>query len=1096
MPYFFIFDFVKFYKLKTKFIFILLFQIQFLLFSWSPVVYSQHRQLKFIHLTPDEGLSSSIITSIIQDHYGFIWVGTNDGLNRYDGFSFAVYKHNPADTTSLQDNYIQTMIEDHQNNLLIGTEKDLCLYNRESDSFENYMTDNSSPLFGNNCTVSRIEEDSSGNLWLATNDGLIYFDRGKNTIIRYVHDPDNPNSLSNNNVESVLIDKNKRLWVATRKGLNLFIPENRSFKVIGKTENNEDLSNTVFWNIAEDNEGNIWMGSTDGLFCLENTTLSENLRLVHYKHNDKNKNSLSLNHIISLLVDNAGNLWVGTENGGINLFDRKNKQFSHYRKDDFDLQGLNNESIQSLYEDRSGNLWVGTYTGGLNIAMKNGDAILSNQSLPGAPFSLNRTRITCFSEGDPGQILIGTDGDGLYFMDSKKNKFTGFNTDNSKLGSNAILSMPANFKEKIWIGTWANGLVNFDTRTSSFTSLNTRNSGIQDDNIFDIAEGDDNDLWLGSFEHGLIHYQIKERKFTSFSTSNSNLSNRMVLKVKKFTKGRLLIGTAEGFQIFSTREKQFLTYLPSPNDTNSLSHSLITDILVENDTSIWVGTRYGLNRFNPETGLFRTFYEKDGLPGDAIDGLIFDNSGILWVTTNKGISRFDYYNGHIKNFTKADGLKSNEFTERSILKANGGELFMGCNNGFNIIYPEKILDNRNIPDIHITELRILTKGEKHDLKNLPVIQNITEKDKLTLSYKQSILTFYFSVMDFTVPEKNQYAYRMEGFDDDWIYSGNKREATYTNLNPGDYVFHVKGSNNDGLWNEEGSSVMISILPPWWNTFWFRFLLASSVILIIVLFYLLRIRQLKSQKIILEQTVALKTAELKELNASKDKFFSIIAHDLKNPFNTILGFSEMLNEEIGEDRSSNIREYANLINVSAAQTLKLLENLLEWANSQRGKIPFNPEQLKVNELIDEEFLVLKEMANEKNIELSYYVPTQLTVLADKNMLKTVLRNLISNAIKFTYRNGKVEVKASIDKDMVEIAVSDNGIGMSESTKAELFKIDSNVSTPGTEDEKGTGLGLFLCKEFVEKHGGKIWAESQPGKGSVFLFILPSFATTSI
>jgi signal transduction histidine kinase len=348
-------------------------------------------------------------------------------------------------------------------------------------------------------------------------------------------------------------------------------------------------------------------------------------------------------------------------------------------------------------------------------------------------------------------------------------------------------------------------------------------------------------------------------------------------------------------------------------------------------------------------------------------------------------------------------------------------------------------------------------------------------------------------MDFSAPENNQYAYMLENFDKDWIYSGNRSQATYTNLDPGVYLFHVKGSNNDGLWNETGSSVKITVVPPWWLTLWCKLLSGVLITLILTSLYLFRVRDLERQKTLLEKTVAIKTAELRDLNASKDKFFSIIAHDLKNPFNTIIGFSALLNEEIDNYQPSKIREFARLINVSAVQTLKLLENLLEWAKSQNGKIPFNPTQLVVSELIEEEFLVLKEMAAEKNIELKYISSSQLYVLADKNMLKTVLRNLISNAIKFTYRNGKVEVKASVNDDMVEITVSDNGIGMSEITKAELFRIDANVSTPGTENEKGTGLGLFLCKEFVEKHGGKIWAESQWGNGSVFKFTLPLFAT---
>jgi len=406
-----------------------------------------------------------------------------------------------------------------------------------------------------------------------------------------------------------------------------------------------------------------------------------------------------------------------------------------------------------------------------------------------------------------------------------------------------------------------------------------------------------------------------------------------------------------------------------------------------------------------------------------------------------------------------------------------------------VVYPEKIAENKNIPDILITDFKLFNKSVEPSFENSPLVRNITETKTLTLSHKQSVLTFYFAVMDFTAPEKNQYAYKMDGFDKDWIYSGNKREATYTNLNPGEYVFHVKGSNNDGVWNKTGTSINIKILPPWWSTWWFRLIAVSVTIFVVVSIVLLRFRRLKNQKLLLEKLVTIKTSELNESNASKDKFFSIIAHDLKNPFNAIIGLSGLMDEEIKSGDHAETEKYAELINTSAVQTLKLLENLLEWANSQRGKIAFSPAQINLRELIDEEFSLLKDMSSSKNIELRRDITENFTIFADKNMFKTILRNLISNAIKFTHKNGKVEVKAMIIKNGVELAVSDSGIGMTNETISKLFRIDANLSTRGTENEKGTGLGLILCKEFVEKHGGKIWVESEDGKGSIFRFILP-------
>jgi len=1082
--------------MKGRSLSLLIAHFLFLLFTFMSGVYAQPKYLQFTYLTPDDGLSSSIATSILQDYKGLIWIGTYEGLNRYDGSNFVAYKNNPADSSSLTDNLVKAIFEDHNKNLLIGTQNGLCLYDREKDRFLNYMIDRSSPLRGINCTILRIAEDTLGNLWLATSIGLIYFDRIKNKIVQYSHDHNNLESLSYDYLESVLVDKYNRVWVTTRRGLNLFLPETGTFRHITRSENSaDDLSNTYFMGIVEDREGNLWFGSTEGVYCLRSNPEAKITKLIHYQHDPLDKYSLSLNQAKSLFVDDMGNLWIGTENGGINLFDREHQRFWHYRKDDYDPKSLNNESIQAIYQDKTGNLWFCTFTGGLNIAMKNRDAIVLYQILPGAPFSLSHNTVTCFLEDHYGQTWLGTDGGGLNLFDRQINRFLRFNMDNSNLSSNAILCMTEDSNNQIWLGTWAGGLVHFNSKTKTFTSLTTKNSGIQDNNIFAIAEGYNDDLWLGSIENGLIHYHIKEGKFTNYTPENSGLSNKMVTKILKLSNGRLIIGLPNCFQIFSPADNRFITYLPDPNIANGLSSPTTTDILVENDSCVWIGTRDGLNRFNPNTGSFKRYYEKDGLPSSVIKGVVQDKSGTFWVTTNKGACRFDYKQRRFKNFTKADGLQSNEFSERSILKTKSGALLMGGTKGFNIVYPDKIIENKSVPDVLIMDLKVLNKSVKPGAENSPLIQNITETKTLILSYEQSILTFYFAVMDFTAPEKNQYAYKMEGFDKDWIYSGNKGEATYTNLNSGEYVFRVKGSNNDRVWNETGTSVRITVLTPWWKTFWFRLIIISAIILILVSIFLSRVRNFRKQKILLEKLVAIKTTELSELNASKDKFFSIIAHDLKNPFNSIIGFSEMLTEEIRSGDHERIKEYAGIINTSSVLTLRLLENLLEWANAQTGKILFNPIPINLKELFNEEFRMLNDMATGKNIELIISFADNLTIIADKNMIRTILRNLISNAIKFTHKNGKVEVKAIIDNRQVEISVSDSGIGMTQETIAKLFRIDSNLSTSGTENEKGTGLGLLLCKEFIEKHGGKIWVESESGKGSIFKFFLPLDVTHS-
>ncbi len=1075
--------------LKTRHSIILIFQVLILLLTFQPSVNAQPNRLQFKYLTPDNGLSSSIASCIFQDHKGLMWIGTPDGLNSYDGINFVVYKNISGDSSSLADNVIRTMFEDHNKNLFVGTENGLSMYDRDNDCFVNYVWVKSSPLHGISCTVSKIIEDSSGNFFLATNDGLIYFDRTKNKIVRYSPSADNAASISNLSVESVLEDSKGRLWVATRGGLNLFDKESGTFRHIVRDEAGNDLADAIFANIAEDRDGNVWFGGIEGLYCLKNNLKPGFEYLIHYSHNKIDNNSLSINSVRCIFVDDKGNLWIGTDNGGLNLFNKEKRNFWHYRKDDYDPQSLSNEAIESIYQDKTGNLWLGTYTGGINISLRNREAIIKYENLPGAPLSLSHNTVTCFSEDRGGRVWLGTDGGGLNLFDRKTERFQRYNLDNSSLSSNAILCIHEDSKGLLWMGTWAGGLVNFDYNTGKMTCLTEKNSGIQDDNIHSIEEGYHNDLWLGSFEHGLIHYQIKEKKFTEYTPQNSGIGNEMVLKISKFSGGRFLIATTMNFQIFSPDENHFITYTTDPQNANSLSYPRVTDFLIESDTCIWIGTPDGLNRFNPITNKFIRYYKKNGLPDNFIEGLTSDKQGILWITTNNGVCRFDSKNMTFRNYTRADGFQSNEFSERSILKTREGDILMGGTKGFNILHPDKISENKNIPDILITDLKIFNKSVKPK-KNSPLSKNITELKSLTLSHELSVITLNFAAMDFSAPEKNQYAYMMENFDRNWIFSGNKTEATYTNLNPGNYIFRVKGSNNDGVWNEAGTSVRITILPPWWLTWWSKFIIVSVIALTLTSIYFFRVRQLNNQKILLENTVAVKTAELKEMNASKDKFFSIIAHDLKNPFNTIIGFSKMLNEEADSENIPKTREIAGMINSSASQTLSLLENLLEWANSQRGKISFEPRQIHLQSLMNEELATLKGVATAKNIALSLTCPENLSVFADKNMIKTILRNLISNAIKFTQRNGRVEIFASSDNNGVRVAVADNGIGILKDTMTKLFRIDGNLSSRGTENEKGTGLGLFLCKEFVEKHGGKIWAESEPGNGSTFIFIIPS------
>ena len=697
------------------------------------VVHSQPRQLQFTYLTPNDGLSSSAVINILQDHHDFMWIGTYDGLNRYDGNEFVVYKSDAPDPGSLQCDQIRAIHEDEENNLFIGTNCGLSLYNPDYDNFLNFMAEDSSALFGIDCNVYCITGIEPGKLWLSTNIGLIFFDWKNNTSEIFAHDPDNPETISNNWVEYTYIDSKGRMWVSTRGGLDLFNPGTKTFRHVAKgVYSGDEYSRNTFLQITEDHGGNIWIGSYNGLYCLENTSENED-ELTWYGHVPGNPHSISPNRLLSLFVDSQNNLWIGAENDGLFLLNREENNFWHYKTNDYDPAGLNNESIQVVYFDKSGNLWLGTFGGGINIASGGSEGIIHFKTLKGSDESLSYNVVSAFHEDRKGRIWIGTDGGGLNLYNKKTSRFKRYNMANSALSSNSILSIIEDKNHNFWMGTWGGGLIRFNPETNRFSAFTTLNSQIPDNNIFSVELGGNNDLWLGSYRNGLIHFDISGNKFTSYNETNSAIGNNYVYVIRKDRKGQLYLGTTTGLKIYSPEEDEFTIYGAALNDPHRVSHGTIYDILIENDTSVWVGTQKGLNRFNPETGIFTKFYMEDGLPNDVIKGLVFDKTGILWATTNGGVCRFDYKN-KIDIYTREDGLQSDEFNYKTTMLSGEGNLYLGGVNGFNIISPDKFAKNERIPAIHITGIDIFNQPVKPNAPGSPLKSNISDAGEIILTH--------------------------------------------------------------------------------------------------------------------------------------------------------------------------------------------------------------------------------------------------------------------------------------------------------------------------------------------------------------------------
>ena len=1063
-------------------------------FSGTSGAYAQSQYSKFDYLTINDGLSSNRIRCIYKDNKDYLWIATDVGLDKYDSYQVKKYRHADNIPGSISSDILTCIYEDSKKNLWFGTYDGLNLYSPSRDKFKVFKKDNGSNNSLNSNCITGIVEDKKGNLWVVTDGSCLNWWNPENqSFTRYPFESQRHN-LSVRPSRMAAVDSKGNIWIGSLSpGIIRFNPESGLFTRFD--DPSVEYRSYSFKSLYIDKQDKIWI-ATDGIGFFSYDPVINKFEHFGMKGGGKGTN---LNLLLDIIPEDDRFLLLAVDQGGINRFDKLTKTFKYIMYENTNNEGLNNNGIWCFHRDTEGILWVGTSGGGINYYNPKKERFKLFKHNSDNPRSLSYNFVGSLYEDQEGLIWIGTDGGGLNVYDRKTGKFEIFRNEPANaysISGNVIRGIAEDKDHDMWIGTWNAGLNRYDRKTGRFIRYmpdDKNPSSISDKTIWNLFIDHNNTLWISIYNVGIDLFDIGKGVTKRFrynpdipgSISGSNSWFYFEDKEK-----RMWICTQNGLDLYDSLTNSFKVFHFPDNDIGAFYK--------DKSGYIWVGTNTkGLFLCNQDGTILKTYDMTNILLNNRIHAITQDSNGDIWISTNNGISRLNPDIQSIRNYSKEDGLQGDQFYQQSFLKTRDGELYFGGYSGLNSFFPDSLKDNDFIPPVYITDFQIFNKPVIYATPGAQFQTHISEAKEIKLNWDQSVFSFSFAAINYIHPKKNQYAYMMKGFEKDWNYTdASRRYVTYTNLDPGEYTFRVKASNNDDVWNEKGTSLKIIILPPWWKSLWFEIFIVSAIIFIILTIFRSRVRQLKRQKILLEKSVALKTAELNELNASKDKFFSIIAHDLKNPFNTIIGFSEMMKESIKLNDSATFYEYTEMINTSAVQTLRLLENLLEWANSQRGKISFIPVPVILSELINDEFTMIDDMATGKNIELKSYISETLTIVADKNMLRAILRNLITNAVKFTHKNGQVQVNARTYENQVEISVSDSGIGMSAETMAKLFRIDANISTRGTENEKGTGLGLFLCKEFVEKHDGRIWVESEEGKGSTFKILLPLDITRPI
>jgi len=1083
------------------------FTVVILLFAINQTGFSQDPNYKFRHITEEDGLPSVNIQSILRDSHGFLWIGTQSGLCKYDGNSITVFTEVDNDSTSIPGNYIRDLEEKEDSNLWVATTNGLCLYNKNSNSFKRYRHDPENGKSISSSVAYSIAKEKNGNLWVATNDaGLNYFDVKTEEFTRFKHSEAEENSIVENSLTRLCLDSEGRLWIGTIGGtLDLFIDSTNQFKhILLPDQISKSFNRDQIRDIIEDHSGNIWVGTSgSGLFCIQ---LKNNGMVINqYLSNSNAPIDISNNYISCLELDKAGNLLVGMENGGLNYIDFKQSRTYHYTSDPFNSQSISHNSVWDLYIDKESNLWMSCFPKGIDVNFNEESNFNHFYNIPNNDKSLGFNTVSCFYEDTRGNMWVGTDGGGLDLFDKKTQTFKHYTTKNSSIPSNVILAIFEDSKGVLWIGSWSGGLSIFDYKKETFKTFTAENSNLSCNNIISIREDKTGLLWAGTFwcEGGMNSFDREKNLWQNYTAANSGLSDNTILCMLEDSYGIVWVGTNRGLSYSEKGTNRFNYFRNSELDNTTLSQGTIITLLETRDSVLWIGTANGLNKYNRETKTFRRYNEKDGLPDRYIAGLEEDKDGNIWISTHKGLSKYEPKTNRFQNFKQCFELQK-QYYRCSHYKGPDGTIYFGGTNGFNMFDPKEIKTNNYKPPIYFTNFTIFNKPVSIGSENSPLKKHISEATEVLLNYKQNSFTFEFTAINYSSSNETRFAYMLEGFDKDWIFSGTQRFASYTNIDPGKYTLKVKVPYNSGIENEEGISIEVIITPPFWETWWFRFI---SILFFIILTYgmfVYRLQMVKNRNKQLSKLVDIRTSELKqknkllkkqteelnEVNATKDKFFSIIAHDLKNPFTTILGFSDLLKTNYDTYAENEKKNMINLISESSENIYQLLENLLKWSRSQRGTIEFCPEQTQLKTIQEKVFALLRQNAVQKNIQLiSQLEDESLEIYADPQMLETIIRNLVSNAIKFTKTGGQIKVSAKKINGSVVINVSDTGIGIPPQVINRLFNIDSNYSTVGTNNEKGSGLGLILVKEFVSKHNGQIQVESEPGKGSTFSITMP-------
>jgi two-component system, sensor histidine kinase ChiS len=1047
--------------------------------SIHPSVY-----FSFRHILPDQLAGIGYINSITQDQTGFMWFGGANGLARYDGYNVTLFRHDEMETNSLNHSYINDLLTGEQGDVWVATRKGLNYFDASTHRFNSWQIKSVLNPDVGSVDVLAIARKNKHTLWLATREGISEFNIDTHeSLHRRIPALEKSTSLM---VWSIVYDEAGYLWLGTQgAGVIRWHPETEETQIYNH-------ANTISFldvrRIYQDKHRNIWAASYDaGLFRFN--AGNNSFEKVEHAKNEKSAT------VWSVLEDSLGNLWVGD---GSAVYHRAlgGKTFSRFVYSEQDSRSPGNYVVNELFEDNTGSIWLGYFPSGIDVIDRQASAFRNYRHDSTRSNSLTDGGVLSSVKDKKENLWIGT-GYGLNYFDKKREKFIRYEFDQKKpngLTGSTILSTALDSEQNLWLGIWSGGLNKLHIPTGQFTHYlpdANKPDSLKGREVWSVITDKKGFVWVATEEAvsrmdpttGLFRHYLPE---PAQMDGEKVLYSRVIYQDKQ---ERIWVGTIRGLYLLNADTGKFTRYSHKILDQKSLSVDFIFSIFEDSRGDFWLGTDGGgLNKMNRETGEFRAFTTKDGLSDDVVSGIIEDKAGYLWLGTQKGISRFDTNTHEFRNFDKRHGLADNLFNRNASALFESGEMMMGNSKGFILFDPSSITTNPHRAPVVFTDLFIFNKKVVPNEKKSPLGKAITHTSILNLSHAHTVFTLEFSALNYQMPEENRYLYRLMGFDQDWINAGNRRSVTYTNLDPGEYRFEVKASNNDGVWNPEAVSLTIHIAPAWWETWWAYAIYA--LILMAFAFWIWRTQQIRLhlERRQVEQERSL-VRRLQEIDKLKDEFLANTSHELRTPLNGIIGLAESLRDGVEGEVPEAIRHSLGLIATGGKRLATLVDDILDFAKLRNKGLNLHKKVVDLSVLVDVVISLTKPLIGDKKIVLENLLGENFPgVIADEDRVLQILYNLIGNAVKFT-EQGYIRVEATIAEHNLAVYITDSGIGIAENKLQDIFEAFQQADGHLERHHGGTGLGLTISKQLVELHGGVLTVESIQGKGSTFCFTLP-------